>query len=103
MSSMQAVLAEDRRLVILRALDEANGTSLNEAVLKRMLEHVGHRVGRDQVRQDVAWMADSGLVRVEKLADPAAPGELWVVLLRDDGRDVARGRPFPGVARPGLG
>jgi len=99
---MHAVLAEDRRLVILRALDEAQGTSLNESIVKKLLEHVGHRVGRDQVRQDVAWLADSGLVRIEKLEDGVSPGELWVAHLREDGRDVARGRPFPGVARPSL-
>lgn len=99
--SMARIIAEDQRLHVLRALDEANGDSINENLLKRALHHVGHKnLSLDTVRQLLAWLADSGLVRIEKLEDDASATGLWIAYLRDDGRDVARGRPFVGVAEP---
>ena len=93
-------LAEDRRLVVLRSLCEASGNHLNESVLKKALEHIGHRVGRDQVRADAVWLEEHLLVRIEKV--DVQSGELWIVHLKGFGEEVAQGRSHPGVARPGL-
>lgn len=97
--SLATVLAEDRRLVILRALHEAHDYSLNESVLKKVLETFGHAVSRDLVRADVAWLAEQRLVRAVPVEGAATVG-LSVVRLTEDGGDVARGRYHPGVARP---
>lgn len=99
--SMARIIAEDQRLHILRALDEASGDSLSESLLKRALHDVGHRhVGQDTLRQLLAWLADAGLVRIGKMEVGTGLDDLWVAELREDGRDVARGRPFVGVAEP---
>jgi hypothetical protein len=104
--SLAGVLAEDRRLVVLRSLAEDAGYSANEMVLQRLLDHVGHRVARDMVRADLAFLAEHGLIRLETLAMPprdprafGATGELWVAHLLPAGEDVAKGRMHPGVAR----
>ena len=95
--SLGRILAEDRRRAILEALDGQAGYAVNESVLKSALEMLGHRVARTQVRADLAWLEEHGLIRVEKL--PTEAGELWLGHLLEDGQDVARGRAHPGVAR----
>lgn len=97
---MQEVLAQDRRLALLRSLDEAPGSQLNEGTAQHALEYLGHKVGHDIVRADFGWLTEHGLVRVEKLSVPI--GELWVAHLTTAGSDVASGRSHhPGVARRG--
>lgn len=98
--SFKDLLTEDRRLVILRALAEDHGYRLNESVLKKVLAHIGHDVGRDIVRADMTWLEQHGLLQIERLTAGASPGELWVAKLTEPGAEVARGRPHPGVARP---
>lgn len=97
--SLETVLAEDRRLVILRTLSEVPQYALNESVLRKALDAMGHAVGHDVVRADLAFLREHGLVRVETLYPPS--GELWLVHLAEAGNDVARGRLHPGVARRG--
>lgn len=94
--SLSKIQAEDRRLIILRALEDG-GFSAGEAVLKQVVEQMGHRPAREQIRADLAFLAENNLVRLEKL--PALCGELWVAHLLPDGQDVAKGRAYPGVAR----
>ena len=93
-----ALLAEDRRLVILRCLTEVPGYEANESVLRTGLAHFGHRVPTDTVRAELQWLADRDLLAVEKL--PASGGDLWLATLTAAGRDVAEGdRVMPGVKR----
>ena len=95
MSYTQKVV-EDRRLVILRLLDEVGG-SANDAVLAEALRHWGHSVGRDLVKADLAWLADQGLVGVDRVgaADP-----YHVATITDRGAEVAAGLAHvPGVKR----
>jgi hypothetical protein len=99
--SIEAILAEDRRLVILRALSDVPQFALNEIVLRQTVDYFGHKVGRDIVRADVTYLKDHGLVRVEPLQSRS--GELWLVHLTESGDDVAKGRQHPGVARRGPG
>ena len=91
------VLAEDRRLVILRSLSEVPGYQLNESTLRQCLRSIGHQVTRDQARADIEFLRTAGLVRVETL-HPAS-GELLLVTLTDAGNEVAGGVFHPGVAR----
>lgn len=98
--SFAELLEEDRRLVVLRALQEASDYSLNESLLRKVVETVRLGVvGRDQMRSLLTWLADNGLVRVERIGLGETP-ELWVATVTATGAEVARGRVWPGVARP---
>lgn len=94
--SLSQIQAEDRRLIILRVLDEGNYHA-GEAVLKQVTEEFGHRPSRELIRADLSFLAEHNLIRIEKL--PAQSGELWIAHLLSDGQDVAKGRSHPGVAR----
>lgn len=96
MSDFARLLAEDRRLVVLRTLAEDHDYSVNDFVLKRALASLGHDVSRDMLRADLTWLKDQRLIRVRLLDD----GAIWVATATEDGVDVAGGRPHPGVARP---
>jgi hypothetical protein len=97
MSTLADQMAEDRRLILLRALAEASGMQLNETILKLAVNTFGHAAGRDMVRADLAWLEDQRLARIEKL--DTASGAFWVAFLTTDGEEVAQGRRHPGVAR----
>ncbi|MFN7308577.1 MAG: ArsR family transcriptional regulator [Acetobacteraceae bacterium] len=99
MSRFAALLAEDRRLIILRALAEDHDYALNDFVLKRALASLGHEVSRDMLRGDLTWLKDQRLITLRELDD----GGIWVARATEDGIDVAGGRPHPGVARPAPG
>jgi hypothetical protein len=98
--SLQRLLDEDRRLVVLQCLSEANDYALNESLIERMLNtfRVGI-VGRDIVRGHLTWLSQAGLATIEHLDMPPA-GTMWVGKLTKLGLEVAQGRPWPGVARP---
>lgn len=107
MRPLLTVMAEDRRRAILAMLAEMPVGSLNETILKGGLDRIGHRIGSDRIRADLAWLDQHGLVAIERVplsgnADSwAARGELWVARLTRDGQDVAEGRrDHPGIARP---
>lgn len=98
--SLAELIEEDRRLVVLRVLQEAADYSLNESLLRKSLEAVRLGiVGKDQMRSMLTWLADNGLVRVEKIGVGETP-DLWVATVTALGAEVARGRIWPGVARP---
>jgi hypothetical protein len=94
--SFAEIQAEDRRFIMLRALDES-GYSANETVLKCVTESFGHQPTRDLIRADLAFLAEHGLVRIEKI--DASNGQLWIAHLKTAGQDVAQGRVHPGIAR----
>ena len=86
---------EDRRLVLLRALHAAAQYSANAYLLRRFAESVGHTVSADRIEQDIAWLAEQGLVERTKHQD------VTVAQLLQRGLDVATGATtVPGVARP---
>jgi hypothetical protein len=89
-------MEEDRRLSILLLLGEAPGGGGNEALLHAALpDTYGHNPSLDQVRADLAWLAEQGLVTTRDLSG------LMVATITPRGRDVAEGRArTPGVARP---
>jgi hypothetical protein len=94
--SMQETLAQNRRLIILRALDEA-GYKANETVLKTVTETFGHRPTKEQIRADFSFLSEHGLIRMETV--PTQTGEIWIAHLLTAGQEVAQGRVHPGVAR----
>jgi hypothetical protein len=88
-------IAQDRRLVILRLLERTPGYSANESLLDLALEDFGHRTSRDQVRADLAWLAEQQLIATEEI------GGITIAIATRRGLDVARGKAIvPGVRRP---
>lgn len=95
--SFSDTLAADRRLVVLRLLDQAPGFTANDSILCSALAEVGHRCSRDTVRTDLSWLAEQGLITVEELMS----GKVLVATLTERGGDVQAGRAtVPGVKRP---
>lgn len=91
-------VAEDRRLVILKLLEEDQGGSHNHAVLQEALRRWGHTMSRDQVKAELAWLEDQGLVTVQKVGEG---NPYHVATITDRGCDVATGAAsVPGVKRP---
>lgn len=91
--------AQDRRLVILRVLDEAPGYSANESVLQTMLERFGHCVSREQVKADMRWLTEAFMTELQVVGE-----KLLIATATQTGVDVARGRAsHPGVKRPSPG
>jgi hypothetical protein len=90
----QATLREDRRLCALQILASCADYTAHAHLLRDRLDPLGHRPSMDQMRGDLAWLDEQGLI---VLADGAIP----VATLTLRGEDVARGRALlPGVARP---
>lgn len=89
------LLAEDRRLTILRLLAQAPASSCNIFVLHTSLASLGNACSLDQAKADAAWLAEQGLAATEQV------GEVLVLTLTARGADVAAGRAsVPGVKRP---
>lgn len=100
MSKFAEALAEDRRLAMLKLLVEADGLA-NESVLRSGLELLGHHAGltREAVREDLRFMEDRGLIRLEWFGDKIA-----VAHIKRRGVEVSEGRErVEGIKRPSLG
>lgn len=90
-------MAEDRHLAELRFLAEDNDYSLNDSVMQTALGEIGHGVSREVIWADFAFLAELGLITVEKPLD--GPGYRRASDCR--GEDVSRGRAtVPGVKKP---
>lgn len=88
-------LKEDIRLVILRILNEMPTYRANSSVLCIALDRYGHSCGRDQVKTELYWLQEQGLLTIE-IMEP-----VLVATLVERGQDVAAGRVIvPGVKRP---
>lgn len=96
--SYQTTITEDRRLSLLLVLQATPGYSANQFLLSQAIDGVyGHKASIDQVRGDLAWLAEQGLVTTRE------PGNSGVMLaeLTARGADVAAGRAVvPGVKKP---
>lgn len=89
-------LRRDVRLVILRLLAEMPAYRSNSSVLTMALERFGHAISRDQVKTELRWLEEQGLLTCEDL------DAVLVATLGERGADVAKGRVIvPGIARPG--
>lgn len=87
------------RLAILRELSGTPTHTANDSVLSMVMEHLGLPVTRDQLRTQLGWLEEQGLVRLSRPTD-----SLIVAGLRERGADVAVGRAHvEGVQRPSPG
>ena len=97
MNYRELVMA-DMRLVILRLLADDADYECNSSVLQMAVEQYGHRVSRDQLHTELAWMSEQGLVTLTEIHS------VQIAKLTTRGLDVAQGRVVqPGVKRPGPG
>lgn len=93
--SFASYLRKDARLVCLRVLAEMPGYRANSSVLTSMLDQFGHAVTRDQVKTELRWLQEQGLVTIDEA------GSVLVATLNERGQDVAEGRAVvDGIARP---
>lgn len=91
--------AQDRRLVILKALQAAAQYRANAYLLRRYCEAVGHAVSADVMEGDLAWLHEQQLVQRE--VQGVGQQAVTVVTATQRGLDVAEGlASAPGVARP---
>jgi hypothetical protein len=95
MSNFANYLREDQRLVILRCLAQMPSYTANSSVLHGGLTQIGHNPSRDQVKTEIRWLEEQGLVTVEVVFD------LLVARLTERGADVVEARvAVPGVKKP---
>ncbi len=88
-------VAEDRRLVILRTLENSGGYEANESMVAMVVRDFGHAVSRDQIRTDFAWLKEQGLLTIEEIAT------VQIATLTQRGLETAQGFAItPGVKRP---
>ena len=94
--SFQTTITEDRRLSLLLVLLETPGYSANAFLLRDAVGDIyGHNASIDQVRGDVAWLAEQQLVTSRTV------GEVTLATLTSRGADAAAGRAsVPGVKKP---
>lgn len=99
MSKYADFISADRRLVILRILFEMPTYRANSSVLHSVLDQWGHEPSRDQVKGELRWLEEQGLVTI----DDVAAGAVLLARLTERGIDVQAGRArVDGVKRPGL-
>ena len=79
------VLKPTVRRAILDLVDDVGG-EINDEVLALLLAELGQRVARSDVRSELQWLADAGLLKVE------AVGSFLVASSTGDGRDLAAGK-----------
>jgi len=94
--SFQTTLTEDRRLSLLIVLHQTPGYSANAFLLRDAVDQIfGHSASIDQVRTDLAWLAEQGLVTTRLVS------EVLLATITTRGVDVALGRAsVPGVKKP---
>ncbi len=84
-----------RRLALLRVLEAAPGYKSNEAILTQMVNVVGITSTRDQVRSELAWLQEQGLVTTEDVVG------LLIATATMRGQEIAQGVTFhPDIAKP---
>ncbi len=92
---MSASFREHLRLCLLRFLEGAPAYRANSSILQGEAERFGLAATRDQVKAELAWLDEQGLVHKEDLVG------LVVAQLTERGLDVSMGRAgCPGVRKP---
>ncbi|WP_087022446.1 hypothetical protein [Thaumasiovibrio subtropicus] len=93
--ALHELLQQDRRLVILRVLNEMPGYEANDSILDAALDAYGHNVSRDLVRSELYWLTEQQLITLRDV------NGTQVAQLKQRGIDVATGQAtHPGVKRP---
>jgi len=97
--SYEAFLAGHARIAILRLLHAQPAYEANCAILSDALYELGINLTRDQVRGQVEWLAEQGLVTARDVGRDG--GDLVVARATQRGLDCAAGRvAVRGVRRP---
>lgn len=92
------IIEADRRLAILKLLQDSAGYACNEHLLATLLGSFGHAISVDRLRTDLAWLAEQGLIAVRDV------GGVEIATIVQRGLDVAQGiAHVPGVKRPAPG
>jgi len=97
-AAYEQLMAEHRRLSILRALEDARiGPECNDSILHDIVvREYCIKSSRDQIRTALAWLRDQGLIRLKILE-----GGTYIAAATQSGNDVALGLSIvPGVKRP---
>lgn len=93
--SMDRIIREEARLIIMRALEEQPDGRLSSELLRVTLETYGVTKSRDWVHDELNWLADMGAVSV------VTAGTVRVATLTAKGSDhVLRRVVIEGVKRP---
>lgn len=93
--SMDALIRQEARLIILRALEDQPDGRLNSELLRLSLESWGITKSRDWVHDELNWLAEMGAVTV------MVAGTVRVASLTAKGSDhVLRRTVIEGVKRP---
>ena len=88
-----AVLEPIIRRAVLDLVEDTGG-EINDEMITILLNELGHRVARSDVRLVMAWCANARLLRTEEL------GPYIVARSTSEGRDVANGlQRVEGVSR----
>ncbi|SRR5581483_1848347 len=94
--SMDRIMQEEARLVMLRSLYEQPNYSLNEALLAKMLESFGIFRPRAWVREEMRYCAAVGAMTVTEM------GSVLIGTLTSKGREhVERRLVIEGIKRMG--
>jgi repressor of nif and glnA expression len=91
----EAVLTEDARLVILKALQAQTDGRLNEVILERELDRFGHRRSRQWVRTQILKLEELGAVTKVEAGTVMVAAITRLGLAHCERREVV-----DGVARP---
>jgi hypothetical protein len=95
MSDYADYLRSDLRLVLLRILSEMPSYRANSSILSNLLHQLGHAATRDQVKTEMRWLSEQGLINLDDA------GSVLVATLQERGQDVAEGRSqVDGINRP---
>lgn len=95
MSSMDRIVREEARLIVLRALSEEPDTALNSSLLVEALGAYGLSRTRDWLHVELGWLAEIGAITV------VDAGSVRIARLTERGLDhVERRTALPGVKRP---
>ena len=100
LEDMGTVWIRHLRLALLRALaspEECPGHRAHESLLRDLVNAVSIAADREQVRAELLWLHEKGLVQVD-----TAAGALTATIT-DDGLETAAGRKVvPGVKQPNM-
>lgn len=92
-------LREARRLALLQLLSQTPDLSASAELLYSALPDQGLASSHDQVRAELAWLQEQGLVGLQEIADTGKT----LARITARGVDASLGRAsVPGVARPGI-
>lgn len=99
--SIQDIQRSEWRICMLVALRRADGQSGFEGFVEQALNRWNNQFPtREQVREQLRWLRDAGLVTLQE--NPTEAGVKYVATLTAKGEAVADGRTVvDGVRRPG--